>query len=109
MTNTSAADIKVPERPKGDFLSELRAMLAKCGPNKNDQVITLIDALIGQKIDSQSQLFEVGQRLGFNRGHIGAILTREIRPGGRWTFRDGRYAFKQPNPVTVPATPLPQL
>lgn len=77
----SAKDIIVPSR-RTTLMEDLAALVSASGPNKHDQAINLITALIEAGCDTRSHIMEPATRLGFKHGHIGSILDSEL--GVRW-------------------------
>lgn len=88
---TFAKDILVSSR-RNTFMEDLAALIQASGPNKHDQAVNLITALIEAGRDTRSHIMEPATRFGFKHGHIGFILDDEL--GSRWQ-RDaaGIYAL----------------
>lgn len=75
---TSAADIVVPGKPLAKSLIEqLRELASACGPNKHDQVITLITTLIEQRFDTKRRIISMLMKLDYDRGHIARLLNEQ--------------------------------
>jgi len=70
----SAAHIKVSRKPAPTFFERLKALVADCGTNRNDQVIVLATACIGEGIDTTKHICEVLAHLGFKTAHVAMIL-----------------------------------
>jgi hypothetical protein len=93
----SAADILVFKRPRvmQHWLDPIREMLNGCGTNKNDKAIVAIEALIGDGVDTGSEIVAAMGLLGFDKGHAGITLKAglgRVPALHRWSKNDdGRY------------------
>lgn len=63
------------DRDSAAFFQGLRALMADCGPNKNDQVITLIAACIGDGVNTRLRIVAIGRTLGYNPQHVAMLLN----------------------------------
>lgn len=70
----SAARIKVSRKPAPTLFERLQVLAANSGTNRNDQVIALVTACIGESIDTTKHICEVLARLGFKPAHVAMIL-----------------------------------
>lgn len=60
----------------------LRELKRACGKNKQDQITTLIDALLGQGIDTRSRISRALQKLDFSGSQVAAVFDEVNRR--RW-------------------------
>lgn len=76
--------------PPQTWLEQLQALVKACGPNKHDQVHTLVAACIDGRIDTIGQIMEVAIRMGYHRGHVARIIKEGA--GHHWRrSADGIY------------------
>ena len=58
------------------FVPHLRVLIETCGPNKHDQAIAAITALIEEGVTGRRDIIRILVRLGFNRAHIIILLDQ---------------------------------
>ncbi|QDM40630.1 hypothetical protein [Altererythrobacter sp. TH136] len=82
-------------------LRDLERHLASAGVNKHDRVHMLINACIGEGIDTGCRIVGVLAALGFNRQHAGITLKAGLKCEPEWPnwgrSGDGRY-YAPPEP-----------
>ena len=63
------------------FAPHLRVLIETCGPNKHDQAIAAVTALIEEGVTGRGDVIRVLAHFGFKPAHIAILLDR-------WTGRD---------------------
>jgi hypothetical protein len=77
------------------FFRGLRALMAQCGPNKNDQVIALISACLEDGVNTRRRIVGVGDTLGYKPQHVVTLLNEGVGIDprrARW-LRDGEGTY----------------
>ena len=88
------------EAERDALFSELRSLQAQCGSSKYDQAFALITACIDQGINTAGHIIGVLKTLGFDRRHIGSMLTKGKK--SYWQRNsDGRYSLSTHHPLMV--------
>lgn len=99
MKPISVATIKIAKRPPSDPIEALRVTLDRFAPeiNRHDRAVVMIEACIAQGINTRAAILQVANRLGFTRGHVPVILSKETGDNPtvhRWRLdEDGRYVL----------------
>lgn len=76
-------------------LRDLERQLASAGVNKHDRAHMLINACIGEGIDTGCHIVGVLASLGFDKRHVGITLKAGLQRDPEWPnwgrSEDGRY------------------
>ena len=96
---TSAAQIKIAKpAAERDLFKRLQRLLQTIAPgsNRHEQLILMIEACIGEGIDTGLHLVDMLKRLGFNAQHVGMALADHNPHASRWKrSADGIYRLPE--------------
>ncbi len=78
-------------------MAALQELMDACGPNRHDQLIAVLQALMDDGVNERAHLVSIGKQLGFDGQHIGIILSSHTGgdPVSHYWSRDqdGRYSL----------------